>query len=452
MGKRDYYDDDNSKPKIVIWILIIIALLALGVIYYVYSDGDNSKLENNLIRGGKDYYASEDALLPDSAGECSITSLEKLITEKQIKNESLFQLCDKKKTYIKVCKLENGTYHFTPFFSCQNMKTNFGEWKKGTENNLIDNKSDVRFTFQAEKYSNQVKEYYPHKSKRITEVKELYITSPDSEYTNKDSGTKASKWYTEETGKSYWNNGEYSSVEPKGYNKRGEEGSPLTYITKEKPAEASYRTIKNVTLYRARQLTKPEVKDYICIDAKYGSQVISTIPCESRSANNYNITGYVNYTCDGKNTVNKNATCEGKLLNDWSTNKCTDTVTTKCETTSGYQYTDKRWKWYTEGTYKKYYPSGAQNSVEEKTYYVSAPIKNAKKDESTTTTAYKFYRLVDGKANEGQWLSINDGYVSEEELIKIFNKNGLEEVESLADIIKEKDVRYSIKLEYRDRR
>lgn len=454
MGKRDYYDKSRRSWLSISIIVLIISAIICGTIYYIYSSNDNSKLENNLLKAGKDYYSSGEVLLPVAIGECSTTTIKQLSAGNYVKNKTLFSECDDNETYIKVCKLQNEEYHYSINFQCSNgQKTTFGDWKEGSVSNLIEDKSDVRFSYLAQKYSNQSKRYYPNDSLKESQTKEFYTSAPAEGYTYKENGISASKWYTEEEGKNYWNNGAYSSVQPNGFTTRGEEGNPTTYVSIKKPAEASYRTIKSIVLYRAREISAPYIKDYMCIDARYDNYVISNVPCESRSANNYNITGYINYTCDGENTVKKTSVCSGKLLTDWSTNKCEKSSTIDCETTSGYQYSDKNWQWYTTGTYKKYFPSGKANSTEENTYYVTSPVSGAKKDETTTTTVYKFYKLVDNEdGEEGQWLNLAEDYMNEVDLIEMFNKNGFENVKSLEDIFNEKDIRYSIKLEYRNRK
>lgn len=454
MRKDDYYDSENRKSWIKALLIILFILIIIAIFYIIVGSFGVGKVENNLLRAGIDYYDSDDVLLPAAAGECSIVTLKNLLANEYVKNPNVFTSCDDDETYFKVCKLESGKYQYTPVIKCGSKDdTKFGDWKEGTEKDLIKNKSDIRFTYLAQIYSNASKMYYPNNKSLSSEVSELYISSPSSDYTYKDKGVTASKWYTEHEGTSYWNNGEYSSTQPNGYGIKGSEGPSITSLSISKPASASYRTITDVTLYRTRKVSSPYILNYMCIDKNYGenSHIISNVPCESRSENNYNITAWIYYTCDGKNSVSKDSTCSSSPISDWTTTVCTKSNSVECETTAGYQYVDRRWQWYSTGTYRKYYPSGANSSTGENTYYVSAPVSGAKQDNTTTTTAYKYYKLVEGNGNnEGEWINLDDKYLNEEELIKVFNNNNFE-VKSLEDILKEEKIKYSIKLEYSNR-
>lgn len=454
MGKDSYYNSEKRKTWIKALLIILFFVMVIAVVYILVNSSGNGKVENNLLRAGVDYYASGDVLLPEANGECSVVTLKNLLANEYVKNPNVFTSCDGDETYVKVCKLESGKYQYTPIIKCGTKDdTKFGDWKEGTEGNLIENKSDIRFTYLAQVYSNATKTYYPNDKSKSLEVSELYISSPSSMYSYKDKGLSASKWYTEQDGTSYWNNGEYSSTQPNGYGIKGSEGSSITSLSISKPANASYRTIKDVTLYRTKKVSSPYILNYMCIDKNYSeeSYIVSNVPCESRSENNYNITVLIYYTCDGKTSVSKDSTCSSTPTSDWTTTVCTKSNSVECETMAGYQYVDRRWQWYSTGTYRKYYPSGANSSVGEITYYVSAPVSGAKEDNTTTTTAYRYYKLVESNSSaEGEWINLDDNYLDEEELIKVFNNNNFE-VKSLEDILKEEKIKYSIKLEYSNR-
>lgn len=454
MGKDSYYNLENRKTWIKALLILLFVVMVIAVFYILFNSFGSGKVENNILRAGIDYYDSGNVLLPEAAGECSVVTLRNLLTNEYVKNPNLFTSCDGDETYIKVCKLANGKYHYTPVIKCGTKDdTKFGDWKEGAEGDLIENKSDVRFTYLAQVYSNAGKAYYPNDKSSSLEVSELYISSPSSTYLYKDKGLTASKWYTEQDGTSYWNNGDYSSTQPNGYSIKGSEGSSITSLSISEPINASYRTITQVTLYRTKKISTPYILNYMCIDKNYGenSHVISNVPCESRSENNYNITAWIYYTCDGKNSVSKDSTCSSSPTSDWTTTVCTKSNSVECETTTGYQYVDRRWQWYSTGSYKKYYPSGASTSTGEITYYVSAPVSGAKQDSTTTTTAYKYYKLVEGNSDtKGEWINLDDNYLDEEGLIKIFNNNNFD-VKSLEDIAKEEKIKYSTKLEYSNR-
>lgn len=455
MRRNRDYSKRSKRPWLNALLILLLAVVILGIAFVLINSFGEGKVENNLLQAGIEYYDSKDVLKPAAMGECSIVTLDQLLTNEYIKNEKIFNVCDKDATYVKVCKLESGKYHYTPVVDCGNNEdTRFDDWHEGNEADLIADKSDVRFTYQALAYSKKSKVYYPSNEKKASNVKELYISIPDNQYTYKDKGVEASKWYTEETGTNYWNNGNYSSTQPNGYTNRGKEGTPTTSISTTKPASTNYRTITEVLLYRTKNINKPYILNYMCIDKNYSenSHVISDVPCESRTEKNFNITAWIYYTCDGKSSVNKDDACPSGPTSDWSTSVCTNSNTVQCETMNGYKYVDRRWQWYSTGTYRKYYPSGAASATGENTYYVSAPISSAKQDNSTTTTAYKFYKLIEeNSGSEGEWINLNDDYVSEDELIKLFNRNNYE-VKSLEDILKNEKIKYSIKLEYSNRR
>lgn len=454
MRKEKSYDKQYRQPWLNALLILLLAIVLIGIAFVLINSFGNGKIENNLLQAGIEYYDSSDVLKPSAMGECSIVTLEQLLTNEYIKNEEIFNVCDKDATYIKVCKLESGKYHYTPIIKCGNTDdTKFSDWHVGNEADLITNKSDIKFTYQAQAYSTKIKSYYPNNKENASDVSELYVSAPTNEYAYNDNGVEASKWYTEETGSNYWNNGSYSSTQPNGYPNRGREGNSITSISTTRPSSTNYRTITEVLLYRTKSVSKPQVLNYMCIDKNYSenSYVISNVPCESRTEKNYNITAWIYYTCDGKTSVNKDATCPSNPTSDWTTSVCTKTSTTDCETMNGYQYVDRRWQWYSTGTYRKYYPSGASTATGENTYYASAPISSAKQDTTTTTTVYKFYKLVEGNDSaEGKWINLDDEYVNEEELIKIFNRNNYE-VKSLEDILKNEKIKYSIKLEYSNR-
>lgn len=347
MGKYDDNNSDNTKTLIRTLLILLFVLMVIAVVYILFNSFSSGKVENNLLRAGVDYYDSGDVLLPQATGECSVVTLKNLLANEYVKNPNLFTSCDGDETYVKVCRLESGKYHYTPIIKCGSKEdTTFGDWKEGTEGDLIENKSDVRFTYLAQVYSNSIKVYYPNDKSSSSEVSELYVSSPSPTYSYRDKGVTASKWYTEHEGTSYWNNGEYSSVQPNGYNIKGSEGSPITSLSISKPASASYRTITDVTLYRTMKTSSPYILNYMCIDKDYGenSYVLSNVPCESRTEKNYNITAFIYYTCDGKSSISKDSTCSSSPTSDWTTTVCKKSNSVDCETKAGYQYVDRRWQ------------------------------------------------------------------------------------------------------------
>ena len=159
-----------------------------------------------------------------------------------------------------------------------------------------------------------------------------------------------------------------------------------------------------------------------------------------------------------------------------------------------------------DSTTRKYYPSNSANANEEKNYYLTAPITGAIKDDSTATNVSKYfktitsttdkyystapstgatkvgdgiwgswtdyqktqpkayantrqietrtkvvYKKVNNNSNLDKWVAISDEYLSETDLIAKFQSLGYE-VTTLEDIESAKDLRYKVKLQYRNRK
>lgn len=460
MEENNYYgsyeESEQKNPLFKLILVILAALLLIVIIFFIVRSCGSNNIEKQLLSVGQKYYNDNESSLPKVAGECNTISLNYMLSEKLIKNTEGFKTCDDTATYVKVCKLESGEYHYTPVIQCGTKSdTVFGDWKLGKETDLTKNKSDIKFTYIGEIYSTQTKQYYPNNIVNGDDVKELYTTSPSNDYTYKSEGIKgASKWYIETSGTSYWNNGGYSSTAPDGYPNRGEEGGQVTKVSLTAPASTNYRTIKQEPIYRKRNVSIPVAYAYICIDRNLEGELLSTIPCTQRPEGNYKEYKQIKYTCDGITDVKKDDKCPQSTWSAWTTEPCTTGGITECEKKTGYVYTDKTWKWYVSGSYRSYYPSGSASANEEKTYFVDSPKSGYIKDESTTTTAYKFYKLVDteDKENaEGNWISISNDYLDLDDLLKSFKEKGFE-FKSLTDLDTNDKVRYSLRLEYADRK
>ncbi len=461
-NESEYSDERQMIPwgrMIVIAISLLVIFIVILLLLKSCSGNKNPNLENELLNAGKDYYTEKSSLLPNSTGECRTVILSELLKNKLLDSND-FKICNGEKTYVKVCKLESGKYQYVPILNCENQISSFNTWTDGTENDITKDSSDVRFTFLGEEFKSATegtKAYYPNNESNPDKVNNYYVTSPAKEYTEKDSKTdSAYKWYTEETTKSYWNNGEYSSTQPKGYTSKGN-SKTVTKTTTTKPAKASYRTITENTLYRSQKVaypfkyecSDPTLSRYNATTKKFENTLISPTRCEKRNSDTYKDTINVYYTCDGTNQVKKGTECS--KFTDWTTTKCESNSETgiNCEKKTGYTYTDKVWQWYKIATVKSYYPSKATTASKENTYYVSSPVKGAIKDTSTKATAYKFYKTT-ASSTENEWVTVTDGYVSESELIQKFSELGYN-VNSLKDITDNEKIRYQIKLEYRNR-
>lgn len=206
------------------------------------------------------------------------------------------------------------------------------------------------------------------------------------------------------------------------------------------------------------------------------------------------------------NIVEKGTLC--KTYSDWSavTTQSCGKASDVCQIASITQY-----NWYrleSDGN-REYYPSKSSTAAGEKVYYTSAPVKGAIKDESTKATAYKWYKATSGqtkdysavapagqtnatKTNQSKWTDwsswstknpkISDGrtrnietrvkvklqeikgdlsesswenlapdYVTEDEMIRIFNDNKFD-ITTLKDIDNYGEIRYQIKMYVRNKK
>lgn len=456
MEENSYYgsyeENERKNPLLKILLILILIVVFFIVIFCVLKGCSTKSNENVLLDAGKNYFKDSDKL-PEAVGECSTVTLNFLIKENKIKNSSNFDSCDIDATLVKVCKLKSGNYHYTPFLTCGTKEdTVFGNYEIGVETDLQTDKSDVRFKFLPEVFTSSEKQYYPNNKTNIDEVNELYVTIPATDYSYKSKAiNNAAKWYKETTGTDYWNNGAYSSTAPEGYPNKGKEGTAVTKISLTAPATAEYRTINQVTVYRSRKSSTPTIFRWVCISRTLQGDYISSIPC-SYNTNTYTEVKSIDYTCDGATVVSKDATCPSSEWSSWSTDACVKSSTLECESKTGYSYTDKTWQWYVKGTYRSYYPSGSATALGEKTYYLQAPANGYVKDTSTVTTAYKFYKLVKtDNGKDGEWVKLTDEYLELEEMLETFRKSDIE-VDNLKDINNNKEIRYSVQLEYANRK
>lgn len=445
--------DDLDKKSPVIKIIGIIILIAIAIFLFFFvlkSCNSGSKIEKELLDAGKKHY-SNTTLLPTATGECSTVTAESLIDEGSITNFDDFASCNKTETYVKVCKLASGKYHYTPILLCDKITTNFGEWMSGNESNLTADKSDVKFLFNGEIYNGKMNLYYPLNKSNANEVKEYYVSTPADGYINTDSETTAAaKWYTNKIVNSYWNNGTYSSTKPGDYIK-GAEGSKIITYSLTSPATADYRTITAVSLYRTAKA--PSIYKYVCSDSvKYGT-ITSDTKCDERDSTNFKIIKEIQYTCDGTNKVTSNTACS--TWSELTETKCTASNTTLCEKSNGYKSSDQTWKWYKKVTVRSYYPSGSATAAGEKTYYITAPVSGAIKDDTTISTAHKYYMQkqisIGTSVATNDWKSVTNGFVDKESLFTAYKTSGYN-IKSLKEIEDSSELRYTIKLQYRERK
>ena len=438
----EYNEEKNRIPWLSVILSILILIVLIVAIILLVKGCNKGSLRDDLIKVGKTYYEENISSLPQQVGECKSISL-RLLKEEGIVKSNQYNTCDLEKTYVNVCYLESKEYHYSATLSCEDEKTNYGIWQDGKESDLT-NLSDVRFLFVGEEKKTATKYYYQNDLDGVVQTNNYYKESPNDEYTLKEDEQTGYKWYVETSKNVYWENGNYSSIQPSGYPNKGA-STTVVSVTDEKPKEATYRKIEQVTIYRKQEVARPYI--YTCyIKGDENSVIYSPNPCSGE----YSEVALILYTCDGNTSVAMDTVCS--KWTEWTLDKCVESTKDgiKCEVKSGYKYTDTKWKWFKKTTVKEYYPSGATESSEETTYYISSPLENAIKDETTKTTVYKYFKLVDDEnPNYLEWNTLNDNYVSKEELIKTF-QNLKYNVNSLTDINKHENIRYKYKLQYRN--
>ena len=549
----NYGYDDNGKNspglirRILIVVMVIIAIIL--ILYLITSCTKSNKKpvpENNttnkvdyegeILTAGKKYFETHNEDNPTAPGECSLVELETLVDEKLI-DANKFNNCNQNTTYLKQCVLEDGRKQYTPWISCvgYSSETLYGLLNQGTSKDIISDKTYVEFKFVPqeltkageilgdvetywkndipyEKYKTlSSTKYYRYRDKLYqwslvrrtyysmngatedaSKVKDLYVSSPSSAYKNKGEKATAYKWYTSSGTKEY-------------YKKNGSKYPSPTAIE-----GYPYRDPKgiDVTRYRTRTVTGTYAPTlyYVCATSASGTKwIYQTVKCGTGNNPQYNYTRETIYSCANEangalvraNTVNKNAVC--KKYSEWSSptsTKCDTTKTDICQSTTITFY-----YWYKlVNEVRKYLPSYNTNPDKVKVYYTSAPVSGAIKDESTKTTAYKWYKEVtststkytalppsgysksnkssdykwtdwsdwdkkDPKAKDGRdrvietqtkiklqeikgtttdgWQNLSTDYLSEENLIKLFKEKGYN-ITTLEDITNNGQIKYQL--------
>lgn len=468
MPDESYYKErgeEKNWPKI---LLIILGVLVVALIIFLLVKGCsgnkvNGDLENDLLKAGKEYYQIDDSLLPQASGECKTVTLGTLV-EEELLNSDKYSDCNKDKTYVKVCKLESGNYHYLPVMQCGSTLAddNFTKWSEGTESDLVKDKSDVRFTFKGEVLEVAAENLATEEEGWADEIKGLnYKTiSSTTYYRYRD---LVYKWKTT-TRKYYSESAFYTSAPSSEYPESESVGLGWKW----------YR--ENTESSNSQNQIPPHKFKELCSDGGH----YNIGHCEEIGKTVY---AYI-WTCDDQNSINKNAVCAAS-----------------CD--KGTLSSDKKTCTYTT---KKYYPSNASSASGEKTYYQSSPSSGLVKDDSTAAQVSKWYKNITNitdkyyatapssgatKASDGVWGSwsnyqttqprayagtrqiesrikvkyqkitagattdtwkaITDGYVSESELISAFQAANYQ-VNTLKEIEDASDLRYQVKLEYRNRK
>ena len=439
----EYNEEKNRIPWLRIFISFLILVVGVIIVLLLLRACGKPVLRDDLIEAAKDYYEKYPELLPSEVGECFVVTLDQLEKEGLIK-VSNYETCDKNNTYVTVCYLESKTYHYSANLDCENEDNNYGMWQDGDESDITED-SDIRFKFLGEEKQTGTKYYYPNDLTDTSKVIEYYASIPKTGYSGKEDEQTGYKWYTEKTVNNYWNNGGYSSTQPEGYPTKGS-STTVTKYSDTKPSEASYRKIEESTLYRYQVLG---TEAHWC-HAEGDENKVTLTYGECGGA--YPIEFLTVYMCiDDPNDKGSIEQKVCKDFTDWSSKKCTNSSTINCETKTGYKYTDTMWKWYNTSNVRSYYPSGSSDASKEITYYITAPVSDAKKDESTEATVYKYYKLekdTDG-SNYEEWLPVTDGYVTLNEMLETFRSLGYD-VYSLNEVNKIEQIRYQYQMQYRN--
>lgn len=546
-----YEDNDSSNSglgrKVLIIVLVLIAIFL--IIFLLKScSGKKDNDENNsfdyesvLLDAGKLYYENETDYLPTEIGECNQVELETLISKGLVVADK-FSTCNTATTYVKACKLENGSVHYTPWLTCTDKSSDseYDEFKEGTVADVVTDESLIKFEFLPQalktsgstlgkveelwksdiKYSAyktlgtstyyrykdllyiwniQVKTYYTSKGEKTSskDVNEYYTVAPSNDYLLHEGGTTAYKWFTTESTKTY-----YMKNGAKAYSATPVDGYPYN--------EGGV----NVTMYQTRNETgtySPTLY-HECRPTKNSTALkYQTEECGKGTDKNYSVETNKFYSCVSNasdsvlgNKVSAGTTC--KKYGNWSSATTTACDTKNSSTCRSATATFYYWYKLDSSATKKYYPSGSSSASGEKVYYTSAPVEGASRDESTKTTAYKWYKAKDGtssnysavapssdatKTNQSKWGNwsswstknpkttdgrtrkieskekiklqqilgtteeswddLNQSFVSEEEMINIFKSKNYN-VNSLKEINNNGEIRYKVKMYIRNKK
>ncbi|MBQ4262670.1 MAG: hypothetical protein IJB83_00295 [Bacilli bacterium] len=544
------YEDDSkgvAKKRLIIVILVVVAIIAIILLLKgctgrsTNKPNDDFSYENTLLQAGKLYYENNSHTLPTAKGECSTVTLETLLSLGLI-NANEFNNCNKETTYVKVCMMDDNNLQWTPWLTCTNYSSDtlYDAEKEGTVSEVVKDQTLItNFAYLPQKYvasednlgeveelwkdeityatyktlaSNtyyryrdleyiwniKVRTYYSSTGNKdnASSVKEYYTSSPAKGFTKKDDSAIAYKWYTVTGGEKIY-----------ALNEKGEKKLSATPIEGYPNNDEG----KTVNFYRTRtvQTTYAPTLYYSCAKSSTSTDYINqTVKCGEgpNSTHTYQVKTF--YACNKEQplkAVSKDTVC--KLYSDWSqySTKSCGNKSDVCEVSPKTYY---YWYKVDKKEVRSYYPSKSSTASGEKVYYTSAPVKGAQKDESTKTTAYKWYKESDGQttkyyavspqsgatktdksrwsdwskwsldkpgslgnagtrktesrvkiklqeikgeATEEEWKNLSEEYVTLEEMINIF-KTEKYEVETLNDINNNGEIRYQVKMFIRNKK
>ncbi len=433
-----YEDDSYQRRGALIRRIFIIAMIVLAIIFVLLlvkgcskksdeKSNNNIDYDSSLIEGAKKYFNSNSGKYPESAGECEEVELQALI-DRGLVNVSNFSKCNANNTYVRVCKLENGTYHYYPWYVCsdKNSQGEYGNEQVGSLADIIPNKTVVNFKFIPQifvagspqygaveelwkdeipydsyktistttyyryrdelfRWTLQTKKYYTTKGEKTkaSDVKEYYLTAPSSLYNSKDSKTEGYKWFTTSSKKTY----AVDANKVKIFSHTALSGYPNS----DNPVCTEYqtRTITGTSnAYHYYKCSKSKNSQYVIYqyNKKCGTE---PNPTYSYEIENFYTCGYGNYDdVESMRVSSSSAKCN--TYSSWvnSLTKC-DTTKDTCRKIEPYCV----YNWYKleSSASRIYYPSGSSTAAGENVYYTSAPVSGAIKDTATKATVYKWY-------------------------------------------------------------
>lgn len=425
----DVLEEGSNRKKIIISILLVLAIILIIILLKSCTSSSNKpepkkeiNYESVLLDAGKKYFNSNKQLLPMAKGECVKVELGTLLTEVDIKNKEEFDSCDKNKTYVNVCKLENGSLQYTPWLSCTNKKSE-DEYLIEKEGTLLDVKSNqtfVSFTFLPQQIKSEEDklgeveeiwkdeiqykayktletiEYYRYKdqvwlwntfSKRYyttngdkssaKDVKEYYTSAPASGYNNRDNDATVYKWYKEgERKKEYYKeNGKevYTTSAHGDYNIKDENQVKIEYF---------YREVIDKT--------SPKLF-YVCAtDSKGVLNITQQVPCGQQNPSYPYELKKITKCPEGYQTIGSSCFKFGPTMKACPSGKVCDRGS----------ITSYKWYKYVGNASRTYYKSGSSVASGEKVYYKDSPASGYIKDEATKTTGYKYYKKIDGQTSK----------------------------------------------------
>lgn len=476
-NNEGFYNDftpENEKKSIskktlfIIGGIIILLIIVFIIFFFVQKNKKFEEYQNLLVEVGKEYYIVNEELLPSTSGECKTINLNTLINNNLIVDKTLTTKCDKEKTTIKVCRLQSGTYHYTPTLYCgKSYTTNYDEFQEGTEANLIKNRSDINFMYSIKETSlvedlNMSKEevffedeipyeektyqiinektlyrsrdvvnnwyklvnyYYPNDVTIESKVNEYYLEAPNAEYNNKGNSATVYKWIIGQN--LAYENGKFTSYATYPYIVKGAEGDPIIWASDKAPEKESYRTISSDYIYRTRKLESTDIVTDVYYQCNNNNEewINENKPCNETE----NIEGSINttgYKCSYKNNVTgKTSTDENfhkekcidihHYVNESNNDGYSNWTATKCDYNAGAKpYLCDRKKGYIikDRVWKWYTPSERTYFTTKgiETYYKVAPSAQAFKDQKNEEIGFTWYKQVKKDLGSSKTAPTND--------------------------------------------